>query len=85
MQYSQILWAIFYGWVFFHESVDLPTLIGAGVVIASGLYIVFREATAHTSDNQPVLRTRGRSETVTAPRSSILGRVLGLRARNSRS
>ncbi|MAQ37573.1 MULTISPECIES: DMT family transporter [Thioclava] len=83
MQYSQILWAVFYGWIIFHESVDIPTLVGAGVVILSGIYIVIRET--RVSENQPVLRTRGRSETVTAPRSSLLGRVLGLRARNSRS
>ncbi|PWE50225.1 EamA/RhaT family transporter [Thioclava sp. NG1] len=83
MQYSQILWAVFYGWIIFHESVDIPTLVGAGVVILSGIYIVIRET--RVSTNQPVLRTRGRSETATAPRSSLLGRVLGLRAPNSRS
>lgn len=83
MQYSQILWAVFYGWIFFHERVDMPTLLGAGVVIVSGIYIVFRET--RVSKNQPVLQTRGRSEVGTAPRSSLLGRVLGLRARNSRS
>ena len=85
MQYSQILWAIFYGWVIFGESVDAPTMLGAGVVIASGLYIVFREGRPNVSRNQPVLRTRGRTETVTSPRTSLLGRVMGIRARNSRS
>ncbi|WP_038145896.1 DMT family transporter [Thioclava atlantica] len=85
MQYSQILWAIFYGWVIFKERVDAPTLIGAGVVIFSGLYIVFREARANVSQYQPVLRTRGRTETATAPRASLLGRAMGLRGRNARS
>ncbi|TKD26214.1 DMT family transporter [Rhodobacter capsulatus] len=76
MQYSQILWAVFFGWVLFHEPVDTRTLVGAGVVILSGLYIVWRESTADVSQNTPVLRTRGRTETVTTPRPSILQRAL---------
>ena len=81
MQYSQILWAVLYGWVFFHESIDAATLLGATVVISSGLYIVWRESTAHTSQFTPVLETRGRTETVTTPRASILQRVLNLGVR----
>ncbi len=84
MQYSQILWAVFYGWSIFGEGVDRTTLAGAAVVIASGLYIVFREARPDVSENQPVLRTRGRPESVTSPRASLLARVTGLRARNAR-
>ncbi|WP_083481037.1 DMT family transporter, partial [Jannaschia donghaensis] len=30
MQYSQILWAALYGWLFFDESIDTGTAIGAG-------------------------------------------------------
>jgi len=44
MQYSQMLWAVFYGVLVFDEWPDLWTLAGAGVIIASGLYIVLREA-----------------------------------------
>lgn len=60
MQYSQILWATAYGYVFFMETPDLFTIIGATVIIASGLYILFRESTGATSQNTPVLRTRSR-------------------------
>ena len=67
MQYSQILWAALYGWLFFGEGIDLGTAIGAGVIIASGLYIVLREA-GGASRRTPVLRTRSRAETGTAPR-----------------
>ncbi len=81
MQYSQILWAVLFGWVFFHERIDGATLVGATVVISSGLYIVWRESTAHTSRFRPVLETRGRVETVTTPRASILQRVLNMSAR----
>ncbi len=84
MQYSQILWATGYGWFLFGESVDRATLIGAAVIIASGLYIVFREGRSDVSENTPVLRTRGRSETVTTPRSSLLQRALNLKGRTAR-
>lgn len=70
MQYSQIIWASLYGWLFFSESVDLGTAIGAGVIIASGLYIVMRESRANVSANTPVLRTRSRPETGTSLRIS---------------
>ncbi|PKP73365.1 MAG: EamA/RhaT family transporter [Alphaproteobacteria bacterium HGW-Alphaproteobacteria-6] len=76
MQYSQILWAIGYGYVLFSETLDGATLAGATVIIASGLYIVFREGRAGTSANRPVLETRGRAETVTTPRSSVLQRII---------
>lgn len=85
MQYSQILWAVLYGSLIFGEKVDVETLIGASVVILSGMYIVFRETRADVSEHQPVLRNRGRPETVTSPRASLLARVTGLRARNARS
>jgi S-adenosylmethionine uptake transporter len=29
MQYSQIIWAVLYGWLFFNESVDFYTAVGA--------------------------------------------------------
>jgi drug/metabolite transporter (DMT)-like permease len=76
MQYSQIIWATIYGWFLFGEKLDLATIIGAGTIIASGMYIVFRESMSSVSENQPVLSTRGRNETVTSPRSSILQRLL---------
>lgn len=82
MQYSQIVWAVIYGWFFFGEGIDGPTMLGAGVVIASGTYIVWRESTANVSQNRPVLQTRGRTETVTTPRSSLLQRALNLTGRS---
>ena len=73
MQYSQILWASVYGYLFFNESVDLMTALGAGVIIASGIYIVLREDKAKVSENRPVLESRARHETSTMPRiSSVL-------------
>ena len=60
MQYSQILWATFYGYLLFDERLDGPTAVGAGLIIASGLYIVYREGQTGVSQNTPVLRNRSR-------------------------
>ena len=60
MQYSQIVWATLFGSLFFGERVDMATLMGAAIIIASGLYIVFRENAGGTSSTTPVLRTRAR-------------------------
>ena len=63
MQYSQIIWASIFGYVFFAESIDLNTAIGASIIIASGVYIVLREGYSKASANHPVLETRARPET----------------------
>lgn len=78
MQYSQILWAIFYGWLLFDEFIDLYTAIGSAVIIASGVYIVLREGTPRVSGHKPVLGTRGRAETGAMPRVSVMMRRLGI-------
>ncbi len=77
MQYSQIIWATGFGLLFFDEVVDQATMIGAGIIICSGLYIVLRESRSGTSENTPVLRTRSRSETGTTPRVSMVMRLAG--------
>ncbi len=77
MQYSQIIWAVLFGALFFGEGVDFFTIIGAGVIILSGLYIVMREDKANVSDNRPVLATRTRTDTGTFPRAGQLGKLDG--------
>jgi drug/metabolite transporter (DMT)-like permease len=77
MQYSQIIWASFFGFLFFDEMIDLNTAVGASIIIASGLYIVLRESRSGASENTPVLRTRSRSETGIIPRISMLVRISG--------
>ena len=72
MQYSQMIWAIFYGYLIFDETPDEWTLIGGGVIIASGIYIVLREDKGTVSENRPVLTTRSRPETGLMPRISLL-------------
>lgn len=60
MQYSQIIWATLFGWLFFDETSDMMTFIGAGIIIASGAYIVLRESGGSASENQPVLKSLSR-------------------------
>jgi len=72
MQYSQMIWATLFGALLFDETPDRYTLIGAGVIIASGIYIVLREGTANVSKNSPVLESRSRPETGTMPRISLM-------------
>ena len=84
MQYSQIVWAIIYGTLIFDDRPDATTLLGAGIVIASGIYVVLRETKAGASENHPVIDTSGRGETMTTPRPSLLQRILQPGGRSGR-
>ncbi|WP_316013776.1 DMT family transporter [Roseobacter sp. HKCCA0434] len=54
MQYSQILWAVLFGALFFDEWPEAATLLGAGIIIASGLYIAMREEDSAVTVARPV-------------------------------
>jgi drug/metabolite transporter (DMT)-like permease len=41
--YSQLVWATLAGWLVFHNLPDAWTLVGAAIIIASGLYTAHRE------------------------------------------
>ena len=79
MQYSQILWAAFYGWLLFDEDIDRWTAAGSAVIIASGIYIVLREGTPSVSKNRPVLENRSRLDVGTIPRVGLWLRRFGPR------
>ena len=79
MQYSQIIWATIFGSIFFDESHDLITMLGTGVIIASGIYIVLREDKPRVSKNRPVLETRSRLDFGLAPRLSTWARLFDSR------
>ncbi|KRB60248.1 hypothetical protein ASE04_24555 [Rhizobium sp. Root708] len=51
LRYTSLIFSALLGFIFFAEVPDLWTLIGAAVVIASGLYTFYREAKRHV---QPV-------------------------------
>lgn len=48
--YSQIIWMILLGWFVFGQIPDRFTFIGAAVVIASGLYLLYRERVRHVPE-----------------------------------
>lgn len=41
--YLVLIWALSIGYVFFQETVDWPTLLGAAIVAFSGVYVAYRE------------------------------------------
>jgi drug/metabolite transporter (DMT)-like permease len=41
--YSTLLWATLFGWIFWRDVPDLNVWLGAAILIASGLYILLRE------------------------------------------
>lgn len=46
LHYTIIIWASFYGYVFFDQLPDRWTVIGAAIIMASGLYVLYRERLA---------------------------------------
>jgi len=41
--YTALLWATVFGYLIWNDIPDLPTYLGAAIIILSGLYIIFRE------------------------------------------
>lgn len=52
LQYTLLLWAIVFGWAFFAEFPDMHTLVGAAIIVLSGLFIFHR---AKVKDEQPLV------------------------------
>lgn len=42
-QYSQIIWGALIGYVFFSEIPTLWTILGAVLIVGSGIYMIYRE------------------------------------------
>jgi drug/metabolite transporter (DMT)-like permease len=43
LQYTQLFWAIVFGWLVFGDFPSIAKIVGAACIIGSGLYIFFRE------------------------------------------
>lgn len=56
MQYSQMLWALLFGMLVFNEAIDRTVILGASIIVLSGLLFIWRELVA--SVQQPLLHTR---------------------------
>ena len=46
--YTELIWAVVLGYLVFGEFPDLFTFVGAGVIAAAGLYVLYRERQART-------------------------------------
>ncbi len=57
-QYSQIIWAVPFGFFLFGNIPDLWVGVGTSIIIGSGLFVVWRENRAEVSDTSPVSSTR---------------------------
>lgn len=57
LQYSQILWATLFGALFFAERPDFYVAVGSSIIIASGIFVVWRESRENVSMKTPVLKT----------------------------
>ncbi len=55
--YSTIIWATLFGWIVFGHLPDGWTSIGAALIIASGLYIWYRERRVHRLPPTPTPRS----------------------------
>ncbi len=58
--YTHLLWSVLLGWYLFGDFPDAQTWIGAAIVVASGLYILYRETIRKGGIQQPP----GRSERI---------------------
>lgn len=52
LQYTLLLWAIVFGWVFFGDFPDNQTLAGAAIIVIAGMFIFHR---AKVKDVEPVV------------------------------
>jgi len=53
--YLHMFWAVLYGWYFWAHIPGLRTWVGTAIIVASGLFILFREQ--HTKRKQALLAT----------------------------
>ena len=71
MQYSQIIWGVLFGLIFFGEVPQSHTFVGGAVVIGSGIFLVMS-----SKSGSAVQEEIGRRTTQTARLSTFLRRTL---------
>ena len=55
MDYTALLWATLFGWLVFGALPIAATWVGAPIIVASGLYIVWREHRRRQEETRAVL------------------------------
>lgn len=54
LQYTLLLYAVIFGWMFFGDVPRLTMMIGAALIIASGLFIFIREQMLKKKQDRPI-------------------------------
>jgi len=57
MQYSQIIWGVIFGTLFFNETPADTTLIGILIIISSGIFVVTRDGGTKVAQDELARRT----------------------------
>lgn len=78
MQYSQIGWAVLWGWLLFAELPGRATLLGLSVIVGSGIYILWREARG-ASRSSPVTASDAAGDALVSPRATFGPRLFAPR------
>ena len=50
IQYSQVLWGSLIGYFIFKEIPEISTIIGAIIIVLSGIYLIYRENITNKTD-----------------------------------
>jgi drug/metabolite transporter (DMT)-like permease len=53
LSYTAILWASLFGWIFFAQPPSAAVVTGSALVIAAGIYILYRETRRHVALVKP--------------------------------
>lgn len=53
-EYTAIIWALFGGYVFFGETIDLYSVLGAALIVLAGLYVLFGARSATPLETERV-------------------------------
>ena len=44
LDFTRLIWASLFGFFIFSESLDLWIVVGAGIIVVSGTFMLYREA-----------------------------------------
>jgi drug/metabolite transporter (DMT)-like permease len=66
IQYSQMLWAVLFGYLVFGDHVDMPMLLGILLIVGSGMLTLIRERVRGTP-LPPALGSDAQAAAVMAP------------------
>lgn len=50
-EYTALFWAVLYDWILWHDAPKTQTLLGGTIVIAAGLYFIYRERLKHSTSS----------------------------------